>query len=189
VGGSQKLQPKNKFKKPATDSPLLTRLIRNREDDMGNNPTVLRARELRQTANPAEQCLWNALKGKQLSGYKFTRQFPIGPYFADFACRRHFLLIEIDGSQHVANSYDEQRDTFLLNEGYSVYRVPSSVVLRERGVVCESILAALEGRLEDFVEAPDLRFQRSGVLPRRFTRYRPWLPPTPDPSLLGRGKE
>lgn len=148
---------------------------------MKNNPTVLRARELRQTANPAEQCLWNALKGKQLSGYKFTRQFAVGQYFADFACRRHFLLIEIDGSQHVPNAYDDQRDDFLLDEGYSIYRVPSAIVLRQRELVCESILSALEGRLEDIIEASDLRFHRSNAVPRRFTRHRPWLPPTPTP--------
>jgi very-short-patch-repair endonuclease len=150
---------------------------------MTHNPTVLRARELRQTANPAEQCLWNVLKCKHLSGYKFTRQFPIGPYFADFACRRHFLLIEIDGSQHVESKYDERRDAYVLDEGYSIYRVPSAIVLRQRERVCESILAALEGRLEDIIEAPDLKFHRSGVLPRRFTRHRPWHPPTPNPSL------
>jgi very-short-patch-repair endonuclease len=160
---------------------LCKRLVLKREDGMTNNPTVLRARELRQTANPAEQCLWNALKGKQLSGYKFTRQFAVGPYFADFACRRHFLLIEIDGSQHIESGYDEQRDAYLLNQGYSVFRVPSSVVLHERDVVCESILAVLGGRMEAVVEAPDMKFHRSGVLPRRFTRHRPWLPPTPTP--------
>ncbi len=148
---------------------------------MKNNPTVLRARELRQTANLAEQCLWSVLKGKGLSGYKFTRQFAVGPYFADFACRRHFLLIEIDGCQHIESSDDEHRDAYLLKEGYSVFRVPSSFVLRERNVVCESILAVLEGRMEDVVEAPDMKFHRSGVLPRRFTKHRPWLPPTPTP--------
>ena len=46
---------------------------------MYNYPTTQRARELRNTANPAEHALWYALKGKQLGGYKFTRQFPIGP--------------------------------------------------------------------------------------------------------------
>ena len=46
-----------------------------------------RARSLRKADNDAEQALWSALKNRQLNGAKFTRQFPIGPYFADFACR------------------------------------------------------------------------------------------------------
>ncbi len=136
------------------------------------NSTTLRARELRQTANPAEQCLWHVLKGKRLGGYKFTRQFPIGPYFADFACRSHWLLIEVDGSQHFQSDYDEARDAFLLNEGYSVLRVPSGCVLRDREAVCDAILAAIEGRMEDFVEASDLRFHKSCATPRRITRFR-----------------
>lgn len=30
--------------------------------------------------------LWKLIGNRQLSGYKFRRQMPIGPYFADFAC-------------------------------------------------------------------------------------------------------
>lgn len=101
------------------------------------NPTTLRARELRQAANPAERCLWRALKARQLGGHKFTRQFPVGPYFADFACREHLLLIEIDGSQHMESGYDKRRDAYLLNEGYSILRVPSVTVLRGREAVCD----------------------------------------------------
>lgn len=161
------------------------------------NPTSLRARELRQTANPAEQCLWNALKARRLGGYKFTRQFPVGPYFADFACREHMLLVEVDGSQHVGSGYDQRRDAYLLNEGYSILRVPSVTVLRARGAVCDSILAALEGRMEDSVEAPDLSFVRSHMVPRKFLRRKLWREaqevsrsrlrpaPTPGPSLEG----
>lgn len=121
---------------------------------MGENthPTTERARELRQRANPAEQALWAVLKARRLGSYKFTRQYPVGPYFADFACREKFFIIEVDGSQHQNNAHDRKRDEFLLREGYSVFRVPSGTVLADRAVVCDSILAALEGRMEDFVE-------------------------------------
>ena len=68
------------------------------------------------------------------------------------------LLVEVDGSQHLESGYDERRDANLLNEGYSILRVPSVTVLQARQTVCDSILAALEGRMEDIVEAPDLSF-------------------------------
>lgn len=163
------------------------------------NPTTLRARELRQTANPAEESLWNALKARQLGGYKFTRQFPVGPYFADFACREHMLLVEVDGSQHVESGYDKQRDAHLLNEGYSILRVPSVTALQAREAVCNSILAVLEGRMEDGIEAPDLSFVRSHAVPRKFLRRKLWRDaqeasrsrlrpaPTPGPSLKREG--
>jgi very-short-patch-repair endonuclease len=134
------------------------------------NPITLRARELRQTATTAEICLWNALKNRQLGDYKFTRQYPVGSYFADFACRQRYLLIELDGAQHFENEYDQRRDAYLLDEGYSILRIPSADVLKNRDQVCATILATLEGRIEDFVNAHDLKFTRSFAVPRRMMR-------------------
>lgn len=132
------------------------------------NPKTIRARELRQTANPAEQSLWSVLKARQLDNWKFTRQMPIGPYFADFVCRERCIVIEVDGNQHLERaSHDRARDEYLMAAGYSVFRVPSGSVLNDRGAVCDSILAVLENRIEDFVEAPDLKFTRSFAAPVR----------------------
>jgi very-short-patch-repair endonuclease len=132
------------------------------------NPKTIRARELRSTLNPAEQSLWSVLKARQLGGWKFTRQMPIGPYFADFVCRERCVVIEVDGSQHLERaSYDRARDEYMIAAGYSVYRVPSGSVLNDRVAVCDSILAVLENRIEDFVEAPDLKFTRSFAVPVR----------------------
>jgi very-short-patch-repair endonuclease len=83
---------------------------------------------------------------------------PIGPYFADFACRSKGLVVELDGSQHADNSYDRRRDEFMRGEGLSVVRVWNADVLKSRRSVCETILAALEGRLHQDVIASDLRF-------------------------------
>ena len=130
--------------------------------------TTGRARELRQRANPAEQALWAVLKGRQLAGWKFTRQMAIGPYFADFACRERNLVIELDGSQHQnIVAHDRQRDTYMIRAGYAVFRVPASTVFNDCTAVCDSLLAVLEERIEDFVEAQDLRFERSFNAPVR----------------------
>jgi Protein of unknown function (DUF559) len=96
------------------------------------------------------------------------RQMPIGPYFADFVCRERCIVIEVDGSQHLERaSHDRARDEYLIAAGYSVYRVPTNSVLNDRIAVCDSILAVLENRIEDFVEAPDLKFTRSFAAPVR----------------------
>jgi very-short-patch-repair endonuclease len=126
------------------------------------HPVTIQARELRATLNPAELSLWSVLKARQLGGWKFTRQMPIGPYFADFVCRERCVVIEVDGSQHLQRaSHDRARDEYMIAAGYSVFRVPTSSVLNDRVAVCDSILAVLENRIEDFVEAPDLKFRRS----------------------------
>lgn len=107
--------------------------------------------------NDAERALWSELKGRQLSDVKFTRQFPIGPYFADFACREHRLVIELDGSQHLDSEYDRRRDKFMVEAGWSVLRFWNIDALIEREAVIDTIVAALEGQLEP-VDVPDLRF-------------------------------
>ncbi len=57
-----------------------------------------KARALRSGATAEERKVWH-----MLSRYRprFTRQLPIGPYIADFACRQAKLIVELDGSQHV----------------------------------------------------------------------------------------
>ena len=83
---------------------------------------------------------------------------PIGPYFADFLCRKHRLVVEIDGSQHVENDYDRTRDEYMHDAGFSVIRFWSADALRQRSAVCETILAALDGRLTENIVASDLRY-------------------------------
>ena len=119
---------------------------------------VARARQLRHGDNMAEAVLWNELKASKLGGYRFVRQMPIGPYFADFACRGVKLIIELDGSQHAESEYDRRRDAFMQAEGYSVLRFWSHDVLKHVPSVCETILAAVEGRLAEDIISADLRF-------------------------------
>ncbi len=120
--------------------------------------TTSRAKRLRQGGNQAEALLWLELKDRKLGDYKFTRQFPIGPYFADFCCRKQKLVVEIDGSQHAGSDYDRKRDAFMQAQGLSIIRFWNVDVLKCRRSVCETILAALDGRLVEDVAASDLRF-------------------------------
>nr|WP_328824611.1 DUF559 domain-containing protein [Mesorhizobium neociceri] len=120
--------------------------------------TTHRARTLRQSGNKAEALLWLELKARKLGGHQFTRQFSIGPFFADFACREKWLVVEVDGHQHADSSLDRRRDDFMRAQGYSVLRVWNHDVLKHRTSVCETILAVLDGRLAENVVVSDLRF-------------------------------
>jgi len=59
-----------------------------------------KARILRRNMTLAEVLLWNRLKQRQVLGYDFDRQRPIGKYIVDFYCKALRLAIEVDGSSH-----------------------------------------------------------------------------------------
>lgn len=108
-----------------------------------------RSRELRAAQTPAEERLWGALGARRLAGYKFVRQLPIGPYFADFACRDEALVVEVDGATHSTDAEiarDAHRDRFLREAGFRVLRVANDEVFHNLDGVKETILTALERR-------------------------------------------
>ncbi len=81
-----------------------------------------RARTLRREATPVERALWRCLAGSAL-GAKFSRQMPVGPYFADFLCRELLIVVELDGFSHDARQeHDAARDRFMAQAGYRVLR-------------------------------------------------------------------
>ncbi|MBU2341528.1 MAG: DUF559 domain-containing protein [Alphaproteobacteria bacterium] len=102
-----------------------------------------RARELRNAATPAERMLWMHLSRSQL-GAKFSRQMPVGPYYADFLCRSHRLIVELDGHSHeMQTERDGARDAFLRREGYRVMRFTNDEVLNDMAGAVIAIQAAL----------------------------------------------
>jgi len=107
------------------------------------------ARRMRKLPTDAEHLLWMELRNRLLNGFRFSRQVRVGPYICDFCCRGEKLVVELDGSQHALNeSRDLRRTAWLTRNGYSVLRFWNDEVVFERGAVLDTILAALEGRLQ-----------------------------------------
>ncbi len=99
------------------------------------------ASQLRTNSTDAEKRLWQALRNRQLAGYKFRRQFSIPPYIADFVCLEQRLVIELDGGQHAdAITYDATRTVFLEQQGFRVLRFWNNDVLGNAEGVLEEIL-------------------------------------------------
>ena len=97
-----------------------------------------RARALRSNATPEERKIWELLSRYRP---KFTRQLPIGPYIADFACRQAKLVVEIDGGQHAQSKRDLARDEWLRRQGWTVIRVWNNDVRENPAGAVEAILA------------------------------------------------
>ena len=116
------------------------------EDKASKRPTA-RSRELRQNATPAERRLWARLRARQVTGVRFNRQFPIGPFICDFVSRGANLIIEVDGGQHEANAEaDRRRAAYLKSEGYRVIRFWNNDVLENTDGVVEVIERVLRDR-------------------------------------------
>jgi very-short-patch-repair endonuclease len=102
------------------------------------------AKSMRTDQTAPEKRLWSHLRGKRLSGVKFTRQVLIGPYIADFAARAAKLVIEVDGATHGHQvAYDESRTAFLEGEGWCVLRFTNAEVLHNM----EGVLAVIMEKL------------------------------------------
>jgi phosphoribosylformylglycinamidine synthase len=92
---------------------------------------VVAARELRQRPTPAEDTLWEALRGRRLAGLKFRRQHPFGPFVLDMFCVEHQLVIEVDGSIHRTPEqavYDAARTEHLMGHGLRILRFTNDEV-------------------------------------------------------------
>jgi very-short-patch-repair endonuclease len=104
-----------------------------------------RARRLRENQTDVEKKLWSQLRGRQLSGVKFRRQHPIGPFIVDFCCVERGLVVELDGGQHAElNVEDEQRTRLLERFGYRVLRFWNDEIFSNLDAVSERITEALE---------------------------------------------
>jgi very-short-patch-repair endonuclease len=103
------------------------------------------ARHLRNNATAAERRLWQHIRRRQLNGFKFRRQRSIGRYVCDFVCLEAGVVVELDGSQHLAQAaYDEERETFLKSNGFRVLRFWNDAVFSEPEAVIQTILRALD---------------------------------------------
>src|SRR4051812_48770876 len=101
-----------------------------------------RAKELRRNSSEAEKKLWALVR--EIEGFKFRRQVPIGRYIVDFVCHTAGLVIEADGGQHdLQSNLEVARTEFLEREGYRVLRFWNNEILSNPEGVHTVISAAL----------------------------------------------
>ncbi len=103
-------------------------------------------KRLRHNATPAEQRLWQRLKGTQLR-VKFRRQYSVDTFVIDFYAPAHKLAVEIDGDSHFTPeglAYDRERTAHLERFGIQVLRFTNSEVAEN----IEGVVAAIQDALQ-----------------------------------------
>jgi very-short-patch-repair endonuclease len=91
--------------------------------------------------------LWAQLRSRQLGGFKFICQEPIGDYVVDFVCREKRLILEVDGATHSTNEAvrrDAIRPRFLAQLGCRVVRFQNDDVYNAMEGVLHNIVVALK---------------------------------------------
>ncbi|MBE9174870.1 endonuclease domain-containing protein [Synechocystis salina LEGE 06155] len=98
------------------------------------------ARLLRNNMTMAENILWEELRNRQILGFKFPRQHPVGSFIVDFYCPQLKLVIEVDGSIHDSRQeYDQCRSEKLKEFGHYVLRFTNNQVIDDLASVLETI--------------------------------------------------
>jgi very-short-patch-repair endonuclease len=103
---------------------------------------------LRGDPTPTEAALWKQLRGRQLNGYKFRRQHPVGRFVLDFYCDEVQLAVEIDGAVHLDSDQalaDREREEILQERGIRFLRFTATQVAEDMGRVLEGITLACTG--------------------------------------------
>ncbi len=104
--------------------------------------------------------LWKQLRCKQVKGFQFNRQKPLGNFIADFYCKPFHLVIEIDGSSHEGKEqHDKDRDMELQKLGITVLHFTDQEIKTNlRGV-----LMAVEDWIEMHSNGKSLRQKAGGL--------------------------
>ena len=114
-------------------------------------------KEMRQTlrthGTSAEAMMWKMLKGRQMDGAKFRRQFSIGTYILDFYCPEYQICVELDGDSHYsADGYehDQKRNTYLYEEhGITTLRYENTDVFKFPEAICKQIFELIKAKREE----------------------------------------
>ena len=107
-----------------------------------------RRQTLRNQMPPAEVLLWQQIRGKQLLGYKFRRQYSVGRYVLDFYCPALRLGIELDGDSHFQEGgaqRDQERDSYISSFGIRLVRFLNTDVFENMDGLLEVLVREIRG--------------------------------------------
>ena len=98
------------------------------------------SRNLRKNMTDVERILWAKVRSRQLQGFRFRRQHPIGKYIVDFVCLELKLIIELDGGQHMnQQQYVTNRSQWLQKNGFKTVRFWNNDILDNLDGIMETI--------------------------------------------------
>jgi very-short-patch-repair endonuclease len=107
----------------------------------------IKRKTLRKNLPLAEIILWDRLKGRQLEGYKFRRQYSVEDFVIDFYCPELKLAVEVDGDSHYTEDAllsDRKRQIEIETFGIRFLRFTNREIYEN----VEGILLKIEERIK-----------------------------------------
>ncbi len=102
------------------------------------------ARQKRSIPTHTEEKLWKCLRNRQLSGFKFRRQYSIERFIVDFFCAEVGLVVEIDGPIHdYQREEDNIRENYIKSQGMMMLRFSNEEVTNNISSVLHRISKVL----------------------------------------------
>ncbi len=111
--------------------------------------------ELRKNQTIAEQIIWSKIRNKKLGGFRFTRQYSIGRYIADFYCSKANKIVEIDGKVHEERDrkeYDKIREEVIKTHGIKIIRFTNDEIVSNLEEVLRRLLEILNSSSQVHIE-------------------------------------
>jgi very-short-patch-repair endonuclease len=102
---------------------------------------------LRKNMPRAEVILWSKLRGKELGGHRFRRQYSVGKFVIDFYCPKLKLAIEVDGDSHFiegARERDRERQTIMEAVGITFLRFNNREIYENINGVLNKIMGCIK---------------------------------------------
>lgn len=107
-----------------------------------------------------EKCFISFLKERNYdTKFYIEREYPVFPYYIDFAFVNEKVAVEIDGSQHLEEDRKEKdikKDKVLLLNGWKVLRITENVVKTDWGLI--------EKKLNELLAVEFIKYERVGLL-------------------------
>ena len=136
--------------------------------------SVRQARSFRRAPTDAERRLWPYLRNRELVGFKFRRQHPLGNRILGFYCEEAKLAIELDGSGHtydLKREDDLDREIELYEKGVRILRFSNSEVFENLDGVLNWIIYMIDPEkslwAEPIVPKPSPKSSPSGSAGQR----------------------
>ncbi len=123
--------------------------------------TLAFAKQNRHHQTEAEEILWELVRNRNISGYKFRRQHPISGFIPDFVCLEQKLIIEVGGDYHNKKEqelFDVAREKWLNEFGFEIIKFTNQEVAEDINKVERTISQKLEDMQKKYsAQSPLLR--------------------------------